>query len=329
MVLITGANGLLGSFLCNHLLENNQKVVGLVREGADLSLLYTDHPELNLFTGDILDISSLTSLFDTHAIKKVIHAAAIVSFSRNDRDEMEKVNIEGTKNILNVCLTRDVKRFVFISSVSALGRTSTGKVDEETPWINSTWNSFYGITKRAAELEVYRAQIEGLNTVILNPSLILSAADGKRSSSRFFSYLKKEPLFYPTGNLNYVDIRDMAEITLKILDSNVQNERFIISAATISYKEFFQKAAVLEGLKPPSIPVKKYLGLMALAGESLLSKLLNRKPMLTLETLRTSKSMVSFDNKKVLNFIDHQFFTLPDTINWVWEQYNSKSRVEK
>jgi dihydroflavonol-4-reductase len=329
MILITGVNGLLGSFLCNHLLEHNKKVVGLVREGADLSLLNKNHPELKLFTGNILDISSLISLFDTYAIEKVIHAAAIVSFSRNDRDKMERVNIEGTKNILNVCLTRQVKRFLFISSVAALGRTSTGKVDEETPWVNSSYNSFYGITKRAAELEVYRAQVEGLSTVIINPSLILAPADGNRSSSRFFSYLKKEPLFYPTGNLNYVDIRDVAEITEKILDADVQNERFIISAATISYKEFFQHAATLAGLKPPSIPVKKYMGMIAVAGESLLSKLLNRKPMLTSETLRTSKSMVSFDNKKILSFLDYQFFPLPDTIKWVWKQYNFQRRVEK
>lgn len=329
MILITGANGLLGSFLCNHLLEHNKKVVGLVREGADLSLLNTDHPELSLFYGDILDISSLISLFDAFPIEKVIHAAAIVSFSRNDREKMENVNIEGTKNILNACLTQQVKRFLFVSSVAALGRTSTGNVDEKTPWINSSYNSFYGITKRAAEIEVFRAQVEGLSTVIINPSLILAPADGNRSSSRFFSYLKKEPLFYPTGNMNYVDIRDVAAITENLLDSDVENERFIISAASISYKDFFYNAATVAGLKPPSIPVKKFLGLIAVAGESILSKLLNRNPMLTSETLRTSKSKVSFDNKKIVNFLDYQFFTLSDTLNWVWKQYNSQRRVEK
>lgn len=328
MILITGANGLLGSFLCNHLLEHNEKVVGLVREGADLSLLNINHPNFRLFTGDVLDISSLISLFDTYPITKVIHAAAIVSFSSSDRDKMEKVNVEGTKNILNICLSRNVTRFVFISSVAALGRTSTGKVNEETLWVTSPYNSFYGITKRAAELEVFRAQVEGLSTVIINPSLILAAADGIRSSSRFFSYLKKEPLFYPTGNLNYVDIRDVAEITKKLLESDVQNERFIISAASISYKEFFETAAMIAGLKPPTVPVKKYLGLLALAGESILSKLLYRKPMLTSETLRTSKSTVAFDNKKILTFLDYNFISLSDTIDWVWKQYNSPRRVE-
>ena len=329
MILITGANGLLGSFLCNYLLEHNLAVVGLVREGADLSLLNKEHPKFHLFSGDVLDVISLISLFDKYDIKKVIHAAAVVSYAKKDRTRMERVNIEGTRNMVNICLAHNVKKFLFVSSVAALGRKFSGKVDENTPWVNSVYNTFYGITKRAAEIEVWRGQVEGLNTVIINPSLILAAADGHRSSSRFFSYLKKEPLFYPTGNLNYVDIRDVAKITLNLLESDVVNERFIVSADSISYKDFFHRTATQAGLRSPSIPVKNNLGKLALIGESVLSKLLNREPMLTSESLVTSKSKVSFDNKKIISFLNYQFLPLSETINWVWGQYNTYRGVEK
>src|SRR5690606_13995267 len=97
----------------------------------------------------------------------------------------------------------------------------------------------------------------------------------------------------------------------------------------VSYKEFFTKAADAAGLKPPSLPVKKNIGMLALAGDFLRSKLLRRQPMLTAESLRTSRRTVTFDNKKITDFLNYQFLTLENSIDWVWKQYNADGRVEK
>lgn len=329
MILITGANGLLGSFISNQLLDSGNPVVGLVRKGSDISLLNSSHPLLKLYYGDILDIPSLIKLFEKYPVKKVIHAAAVVSFNKKDRKKMEKVNVEGTRNIINVCLGHSIEKFLHVSTVAALGRTSSGIVNEHTEWKNNPYNTVYGITKQAAELEVWRGQVEGLRTVIVNPSVILAPANGQRSSSRFFSYLKKEPFFYPLGTLNYIDVRDVSDIIISLLNSSIENQRFILSAGNISYKDFFKKAAALNGLKAPSIPVKKLFGTLALIGETLRSKLKGTDPLLTSETLRTSRSKASFDNKKIKDLLDYQFRPLEESINWAWKNYYFQSGIEK
>lgn len=328
MILVTGANGLLGSFLANHFLDEGKEVVGLVRKNSDLTLLQKNHSHLKLHVGDVLDIPSLALLFENYPIEYVIHAAAIVSFQKKDRDLMEKINVEGTANIINICLKYAVRKFVHISSVAAIGRSASGAVSEETPWRDSIYNTWYGKSKYAAEMEVWRAQVEGLPTVIVNPSVIIAPADGQRSSSRFFTYIKKEPLFYPVGNFNYIDIRDVANIVSQLLANDIQNQRYILNAGTTSYKDFFEKAALAQGLKPPAFPVKKLFGKLALIGETIRSKLLKRQPMLTSETLNTSRSKITFDNKKIVAFLNYKFLPLADSIDWVWEQYNSQRGVE-
>lgn len=323
MILITGANGLLGSFLIKELLRQNHEVVGLVRESSDLSLLDQNQKNLHLYNGDILDITGLQKLFREFPVKKVIHAAAVVSFQPRDYEMMHYINVEGTKNIVNVALENEVDKFLHISSVAALGRSSNGTVDERTSWNSSGYNSRYGISKKEAELEVWRAQVEGLKTVIINPSLILAPADGIRSSSRFFSYIKGENLFYPTGDLNYIDIRDVVEITINLLHSDIENNRFVLNAGSISYKDFFTKAAEYQGLRAPKYPVKKITGEMALLVDKIRSTIGNKKPMLSAESLLVSRSKVRFDNSKIKGKLNIQFRSLDESIKWVWEGFIS------
>ena len=323
MILITGANGLLGSFIANQLLHQKKEVIAFVRENADLALLNHDHKNLHLFRGDILDIVKIQQVFDTYPIKKVVHAAAVVSFQPKEYDMMYRVNIEGTKNIVNIALDYNVDKFLHVSSVAALGRTSNGIIDEKTSWMASNYNSKYGISKREAEIEVWRGQVEGLKTVIVNPSLVLAAADGKRSSSKFFAFIRNGSLFYPTGVLNYIDLRDASDIIIKLLNSNIENERFILTAGSISYKEFFTRAAHLNGQKAPSFPVKKITGILALFGDKIRSTIRNQKPMLSAESLRISRSKARFDNSKVKKELNFSFRPLDDTIEWVWQELNS------
>lgn len=329
MILITGANGLLGSFLANTLAVQGNQVLAFVRENADLSLLDHKNENIQLFFGDVLDIESLRKAFNDLPISKVVHSAAIVSYQPGDYEKMHVVNIEGTKNIVNISLQYSLDKFVFISSVAALGRSSSGIVDEETAWNNTGYNSKYGISKREAELEVWRGQIEGLNTVILNPSLILAPADGKRSSSRLFSFLKLEKSFYPTGTLNYIDIRDAVDIIIEFLYNEINNDRYILNAGTVPYKDFFIQAANIKGLNPPKYPVKKITGILALFADKLRSKIGNKESMLSAESLRVSRSNVRFDNSKIKRKLNFKFRSLDESIEWVWQQLNLQEGVEK
>lgn len=323
MILVTGASGLLGSFITNELLEKGEKVIGLVRSSSDLSLLDSDHPSLTLYEGDIMDLVSLERLFTDFSITAVIHTAAIVSFQPDDYDKMYQVNVIGTRNMVDVSLKYEAERFLHISSVAALGRSSKGKVTEKTKWFSGSFNSKYGISKKEAEIEVWRGQVEGLSTLILNPSLILAPADGKRSSSKLFKFISKDQWFYPVGDLNYVDIRDVVEVVLKVLDMKLENDRYIVSAGAISYKDFFTKVATLGGYRVPKFPVKKIFAYVALFMDNTRSFISRQRPMLSTESLRVSRSKVVFDNSKIKDKLNFRFRSLDDSVKWVWKEFNS------
>ncbi len=122
--------------------------------------------------GDILDIISLEeAMTGTDA---VIHCAAKVSFKKNDREELFKTNIEGTANVINMAIEKNIQRFVYVSSIAAIGRSPQGGIaSEETKWAENKLQTAYSLSKYKAELEVWRGIGEGLNAVIVNPSLIL------------------------------------------------------------------------------------------------------------------------------------------------------------
>jgi dihydroflavonol-4-reductase len=143
----------------------------------------------------------------------VIHVAAMISYSPKDRDRMDKVNVEGTANVVNICQAKGVRKLGYVSSVAAVGRP-TVKGDTVRRYArrlsstkasagkNRPKNSFYGQTKYRAELEVWRGSAEGLDAVMVNPSLVLGEGDWTRSSTQLFKYAFDEKPFYPAGIVN-------------------------------------------------------------------------------------------------------------------------------
>src|SRR5690606_3677923 len=209
MIAVTGANGLLGSFVVRKLMEANVPVVAIKRANSNTSLL-ADLPTLAWRTADILDPISLQEAFD--GVTGVIHCAAMVSFNPRDEKKLMQVNVEGTKNVVDACLIAGINRLLHVSSVAALGRQKNQThITESNTWIDSSYNTVYGLSKYKAELEVFRAQEEGLKTIIINPSVILSRGNWDKSSAQLFKYVWRERPFYSDGSFNYVDVRDVAQ----------------------------------------------------------------------------------------------------------------------
>ena len=265
ITLITGANGLIGSHIIRRYLDAGQTVAALRRANSDLSLLNDIQDRVTWLEGDILDIPSLEDALQTvqkQGTVDVIHVAAMISYSPKDRDRMDKVNVEGTANVVNLCRAKGVRKLGYISSVAAVGRpTIKGEntnaaivIDEGQRWEESPQNSFYGQTKYRAELEVWRGIAEGLDAVIVNPSLVLGEGDWTRSSTQLFKYAYDEKPFYPAGIVNLVDVRDVAEAVFQLMPSTITAERFILSAKSLSYKEFLDRMADAMGKKKNEIP---------------------------------------------------------------------------
>src|SRR5918998_1625419 len=172
-VLVTGGTGFLGTYIIKHLIEYHIPVRA-IRRSAKIPFFIPESiwEKVEWVEGDVLDVVSLHDAMQ--GVEGVIHAAAVVSFSRHNRPLMYQTNIQGTDNVVNVALENNITRFVHVSSVAALGRTAHNEeVTEEKKWQPSGTNTHYAITKHQAELEVWRAFAEGLAGVIINPSTIL------------------------------------------------------------------------------------------------------------------------------------------------------------
>jgi dihydroflavonol-4-reductase len=328
MIAVTGANGLLGSFIIRELITNQSSFVALKRKDSDLSLLEDLSGKINWIEADVLDPVALDEAFKN--ITQVIHAAAMVSFNPKVRRKMYEVNVHGTRNVVNAALVNNVRKLVHISSVAALGRVKGQTVIDETQkWTDNPLNSTYAETKYLSELEVYRAQEEGIETVIINPSVILAGADWNKSSAKVFKYVWDEKPFYIGSDLNYVDVRDVAKATVQLLHANFKGERFILNGGSLSFAKFFTAVATRFGKKPPSVQIDKTAMKMIAFLESIRSGILGTEPLITRETARLAGTHFYYNNQKIQNNLNFQFQTLDQTLDWCCEYYINRFASKK
>ena len=327
MYLVTGCNGFIGSYVTRRLLAEGFPVRALKRPGSDLSLVSDIAASIEWVEGDVLDVLSLHEAMKN--VTYVVHAAAFVAVTGmmgSEKEKMFKVNVEGTANIVNACLSMGVQRLCHISSVAALTEEEHRKgevVNEKVEWNNALSASPYAESKHLAECEVWRGEAEGLSVCIVNPSVVIGCIPVERSSGQIFKYLRDEPLFYPPGTVNLVDARDVAEATVKLMQSGVQGERFILNAANVPYKEFCEKVAVRLGKQPPR---RKLTSFLARAGYQLsrIGALFSRRaPLLSRGLISALLQDRRYDNSKISKALDFRFRPLDETLDWACTYYRN------
>ena len=320
-VFITGISGLLGSNCLQELIKSNFEISALVRENSIQKLSTEIISKINIVKGDLFDYFLLEKELKHFDI--VIHCAAEISFNPQKKFMMHDVNVLGTQNIVNACLKNNIKQLIHISSIAALGRNGTTKlIDEETKWVDSEFNTNYAISKYNADLEVWRGAEEGLNVTVLHPSVILGEHLKDRSSSKLFSYVMNENLFYTDGNLNYVDVKDVVKvIILSVNNKDAYNQSFILNGGAVSFKVFFETVAKLFNKKAPYIRVNRFIAELAWRIEFLKSIFTKKEPLVTKETARTSRTNYNYNNQKACELFNFQFTDLNTTLNRVCKFY--------
>lgn len=319
MIFITGCNGLVGSFIARRLLQDGQAIRALKRQHSDLRYLEDIKNHIEWIEGDILDTSLLNEAMQ--GCDKVVHSAAIVSFDAKTKDNMYKVNVEGTTNIVNLCLDLGVEKLTFISSVAALGRKKNSEViDETNQWEASKFNTHYAQTKHLSEMEVWRGHAEGLQTVIVNPSLVLGPSPWNRSSTQLFKYVWDQRKFYATGSLNYIDVRDLAEIVFQLLASNINGDRFVVNAGNVLYKELFDKIASIFKRRAPHLKVTPMIAAIAWRLAFLQSVITRKPPFITRETAYMSQKHFYYKSDKLKEKLNFEFRTLDESIQWTCQE---------
>lgn len=309
MILVTGGAGLVGNELINQLLAQGKKVRAIYNSTA-----IDAKGNLEVVQCNILDVITLEEIMQD--VTEVYHCAALVSFAPKDAEKLYKINVEGTANIVNACLQANVRKLVFVSSVAALGRIRAGqKINETMQWTIETSNSVYGQSKYLAELEVWRGSAEGLQVAVVCPTIILGYSDWNSGSTKLFKSVYDGFPWYSTGTSGFVDVADVAAAMLALMQSEIINEKFILSAESVSYQHVLNHIAKGFGKNTPTKKVTPFLAAITWRLEAIKSFFTNTSPLITKETAATALTNVEYDNSKLLQALSNfRYKKLEDTI---------------
>lgn len=312
MVLVTGGTGLVGSHLLLHLIENGENVRAIYRNETNIQktkLVFELYKKADLFNkiewleADILDVPSLEIAFTN--IDYVYHCAALISFDPKDEEKLRKTNIEGTANMVNFSIAKNVKKFCFVSSIAALGDLAAHEtyITEETDWNPEKPHSDYAISKYGAEMEVWRAHQEGLDVIIVNPGVILGPIPKTKSkqqgSAELYTKVANGLSFYTLGSTGFIAIDDVVKTTYQLMKSEIKNERFTLIAANIVFKDILETIAEALNVKKPSIHAKPLLMNFLWIADGIFSTLFFQKRSLTKATAKASYSKNLYSNEKI------------------------------
>ena len=312
----------MGSHLLRKLVNEGEDIRALKRHSSRNDLVRDIEDKIEWVENDILDIVGLEEAFSN--IKQVYHCAAIVSFDPAKKDQMMRTNVDGTANIVNLCLEKSVDKLVHVSSISALGRQKdNSKIDEEAAWNENTLNTTYAVSKFLSEREIFRGIAEGLNAVIVNPSMVIGEGNWKTDTSLFIKKVWKGMAFYPLGTTGWVDVEDVVNIMVKLMHSEIQNERFILSSNNWSYKDAFRYISSELNKPNPFIPVNLLVRESAWRMAAFWSLLTRKKPVVTKETMRISSKRFYYDSGKINKAIGYEFKSLEKAFRDACEKFKS------
>jgi dihydroflavonol-4-reductase len=317
MILVTGGTGLVGAHLLLHLIENGEAKVRAIYRKSDkiikTKLLFELYKKSNLFDNiewieaNILDIPSLEIAFQN--IDHVYHCAAYISFNPDDENQLRKVNIEGTANIVNFCIDKNVKKLCHVSSIAALGDLNQNQtiITEDTEWNPEVLHSDYGISKYGAEMEVWRGHQEGLQVVIVNPGVIFGPGFWNQGSGTFFTSIKKGFPFYTNGTTGYVAVTDVVKIMQLLMQSPSNGERFVLLSENLSYKEIIYKIAEKIKAKKPTIEAQPWMLSLAWKIDWLLSKVILTNRKISKQGVQSLLNKDEISNEKIKNYLNFEF----------------------
>ncbi len=324
MILVTGGTGLVGSHLLFELAQRNEEVRVIVRNRQKIKLVekvfsyYSeDYKELvekiQWVNGDLFDLSSLSEAFV--GVNKVYHCAAIVSIGGKNPDQLINENVGLTENMVNLCLENKIEKLCHVSSIATMGNSVNGElITEGTTWTSSKNRSAYSVSKFKSEMEVWRGVEEGLNAVIVNPSVILGPGFWNSGSGALFTKAAKGMKYYTQGITGFVDVRDVVRSMIKLMESDICSERFILNSENISYKQLFDMVAEAMQVNKPKKEASKSLLKLAVGLDSVASSLKIKKQEITKDVIRASTSITKYSNQKILESIGIDFIPVETSI---------------
>lgn len=333
MILVTGGTGLVGSHLLFSLSKSATRIRAIHRKGSDIEAVhnifktYPDYSE-NMFQkiewveADISDIPALEIAFE--GISEVYHCAAYVSFNPSKYHILKKVNIEGTANIVNCAIHFGINKLCYVSSVATLSKKPNElTMDENSFWNPDEKNSVYAISKYGGEMEVWRGTQEGLDVIIVNPGIIFGISPNKDGSTKILELGKRGISFYPPGSAGIVDVRDVVEIMIKLMNSQIKNERFVVVGKNITYRNLLTKTARLFRKNPPTRRLSKGIMNILSALDGIIHRLFRTRRKIPKDAVRAMFKSLDYDKSKITEVLNFTFIPIDETLEYVLKQQSS------
>lgn len=333
-VLVTGGTGLVGAHLLYELVRKGYSVKATKRSSSNLKFaewvfgLYSSNPgelfkKVEWVEADMLDYSSVQEA--TRGIDTVFHTSAVVSFNPYRAKAIISNNVAGTANIVDACLENGVKTLCHISSIAALGDTNAqGFIDENCKWSSSKGQGAYALSKFLSENEVWRGKEHGLRVIVVNPSVILGPGRWDSGSGQLFKQASKGQPFYTEGISGFVDVRDVAKAMVVLSENDeISNDRFVLNAENVSYKQLFTIIAEEIGKKAPYIkiprtlikavsPIVYLVGIITGAGGKTLVK-----------STDAAFSKTNYSSEKIKKAINFQFIPVSETVDFITKVFKA------
>ncbi|WP_343662908.1 NAD-dependent epimerase/dehydratase family protein [Chryseobacterium mucoviscidosis] len=337
MVFVTGATGILGRVIVLELLKKGKNVRAAKRPTSNLNevrhsyTFYTENPDdfFNRIEWVDVDFNDIYSLQEAlKDVDEVYHCAAKVSFHPHDEKEMYRTNIKGTENLLYACEGSGVKKFLHVSSIAVLDNfNEKGELDEESDFNPKLDHSAYALSKHLSEMEVWRASAEGLNVVIINPGIIIGSGNWGNSSGDVFPTFEKNSFTF-SGGSSYVDVRDVAEISIELMEKNIFGERFIVIAENRKYAELGKQIRSKLNLKEAKILSDFQLNIGVLAN-TLFGWFIPALRMATRSNVKSISEMNTVSNEKIKSRLNYQFIPLSESIDFHLNNYINDKKIKQ
>ena len=321
MILVTGGTGLVGAHLLLSLAKQGKRIRATHRKSSNIDTVKTffknegSHDLLNSIQwieADITDTSTLHEAFK--GISQVYHCAALISFDPNDYFKLKKVNIEGTANIVNLCVEHAIEKLCYVSSIAALGGKEEKTVTEKTEWDPAFDHNVYALSKYGAEMEVWRGTQEGLKAVIVNPGVILGTGFYDSGSGKLIAEVAKGFKYRLKGVSGYVDVSDVTACMLALMESDITNERFILVSENWAFEDFCDVMAQRLNKPSPKLVVKPWMLSLAWRLDWLKHLILRTKRTLPKQSARSALTATSYDSQKIRDRIGFSFIPVQESI---------------
>ena len=330
MILVTGATGHIGNVLVRKLLTKGEKVRALIWRGEDTTPLKGLDVEQVL--GDVLDPASLESAM--HGVETVYHLAGIISIMPGKNPFVWKVNVEGTRNVLEAARKAGIRRLIYTSSIHAIARAPQGVImDESLGYDQNNPYGEYDRSKAAASLEVQKAVARGLDAVIVCPTGVIGPFDfrGSEMGEVIRSASEAHTMLYVEGAYDFVDVRDVADGLIAAKEHGRKGESYILSGQKLSVRYMLETVREVTGKAFARIKIPFSLAELAARYTPWYYERTKSKPRFTPYSLEVLQSNSNISCKKALKELGYKprpvYELIADTVRWFLENRRAKATI--